>query len=54
MKIKVKVKKVFGAERIYPVCEKAELFRKISKSATLMPETLDIISELGFDVVIEE
>ena len=53
MQITVKLKSVFGIERIYPVCDKAKLFTRISGSATLMPHTIECIKELGYKIMIE-
>jgi len=52
MEIKVKLKSVFGVQRIYPVCEKAEIFRKMTQAATLMPKILELIKELGYKIVV--
>lgn len=48
--IKVTIKNVYGNDYIYPVCEKAKLFTKITGRKTLSRETLEIIKELGYEV----
>ena len=52
MQITVKLKNVFGVERIYPICEKAKLFTKLAGSATLTAEKIKYIKELGYKVVV--
>jgi len=52
MEIKVRLKSVFGVQRIYPVCEKAEIFRKMTRSATLMPDIISLIKELGYKITV--
>ena len=53
MEIQVKVKNVYGVEKIYPACEKAQCFANIAKSKTLTTETLYEIYKLGYDIVVE-
>lgn len=51
--IKVKIRSIFGVDRIYPACETAEIFRKIGGTATLMPTVIENIKELGYKVVVQ-
>lgn len=48
--IKVRITVKYGRERIYPVCQKAELFCKIAGASTLTRANIDSIKALGFDV----
>ena len=50
MKITVKIKNVFGNERIYPVCTQAKLFARISGHKTLTRDTIDLIKKMGYSV----
>jgi hypothetical protein len=53
MKITVKIKNVFGNERIYPVCPQAKLFAQISGHKTLTRHAISLIKGLGYTVVQE-
>ena len=53
MKITVKIKNVFGHERIYPVCPQAKLFAQISGHKTLTRHAIILIKGLGYNVVQE-
>lgn len=54
MELTVKVKSVFGVDRIYPACEKSELFNKLTAGTTMMPRDIEVIKELGYTVKVEE
>lgn len=54
MKIEIEVKSVFGNELYYPVCSHAEAFARIANSKTLTAQTLNQISQLGYEVVIAQ
>lgn len=51
MQIVVTIKSVYGNELVYPVCEKAKLFAKLSGSKTLTHSALRDIKALGYAVV---
>jgi len=53
MKITVKIKNVFGNERIYPVCPQAKLFAQISGHKTLTRDAIDLIKKMGYTVTQE-
>jgi hypothetical protein len=53
MNLIVKKKNVFGVERIYPVCNKAKLFAAISGNKTLLPEVIELIKKLGYNLTTE-
>tara|TARA_R100000544_G_scaffold36655_1_gene25411 strand:- start:728 stop:1012 length:285 start_codon:yes stop_codon:yes gene_type:complete len=53
MNLTVKIKNVYGIPRIYPVCEKAELFARISGNKTLLPIDIELIKKLGYKLTTE-
>jgi len=52
MKIEVKIKSVYGVQRIYPICANALLFCQLTKTETITSQSLDIIKTLGYRVVV--
>ena len=46
----VEKKNVYGVERVYPVCNKAKLFARISGNKTLLPEDIELIKKLGYNL----
>ena len=50
MKLVVSKKNVYGVERVYPVCTKAKLFASISGNKTLLPEVIEQIKKLGYNL----
>ncbi len=53
MNLIVSKKNVYGVERIYPVCTKAKLFASISGNKTLLPEVIELIKKLGYNLTTE-
>jgi hypothetical protein len=53
MNLVVSKKNVYGVERVYPVCNKARLFANISGNKTLLPEVIEMIKELGYNLTTE-
>ena len=53
MNLVVSKKNVYGVERIYPVCNKAKLFANISGNKTLLPEVIELIKKLGYNLTTE-
>jgi|TARA_Y100000015_G_scaffold18106_1_gene17478 hypothetical protein len=53
MNLIVEKKNVYGVERVYPVCNKARLFANISGNKTLLPEVIEMIKELGYNLTTE-
>ncbi len=49
----VEKKNVYGVERVYPVCTKAKLFASISGNKTLLPEVIEQIKKLGYNLTTE-
>ena len=52
--ITVRIKNVYGEEKIYPVCEKAKAFARIAGTKTLTRATIKEISDLGFHIDLEQ
>lgn len=50
--VRVMVRSVFGVERIYPVCENANIFTRLTGQKTLSHESIKAIRELGFTVTV--
>ena len=49
----VEKKNVYGVERVYPVCTKAKIFAAISGNKTLLPEVIEQIKKLGYNLTTE-
>lgn len=52
MTIQVRIKTVYGAEKIYPVCDKACVFAKLVGQKTLTRENIKLIKELGYEILV--
>ena len=48
--VQVKVKNVYGVEKIYPANEAGALFAKLCGSITLTPHAIEVIKELGYKI----
>lgn len=46
--LQVTVKNVYGVERIYPYCEKSEIFAILTNSRTLSENAIKWIKSLGY------
>ena len=53
MDLVVSKKNVYGVERVYPVCTKAKIFATISGNKTLLPEVIEHIKKLGYNLTTE-
>ena len=53
MQLIVSKKNVYGVERVYPVCNKANLFASISGNKTLLPEVIELVKKLGYNLTTE-
>ena len=49
----VEKKNVYGVERVYPVCNKAKLFARISGNKTLLPEVIELVKKLAYNLTTE-
>ena len=54
MNLIVSKKNVYGVERVYPVCNKAKLFASISGNKTLLPEVIELIKKLGYNLTTKQ
>lgn len=50
MEIRVKIKNVYGVDKIYPACDKAQAFVMLANKLTLSRRDVDIIKGLGYTV----
>ena len=50
MNITVEVKNVYGQDRIYPICSKAQLCTRLPNTKTLSTWDINKIKELGYTV----
>ncbi len=50
MSIQVKIKNVYGTEKIYPVCEQAKLFAQLAGQKTLTTREINLIKQLGYEI----
>jgi ATP phosphoribosyltransferase len=54
LEIMVRIKNVYGTDKIYPVSPNAHLFADIAGTTTLRPSDLKAIQQLGYRVLIEQ
>jgi hypothetical protein len=52
--VRVRVAKVYGSERIYPVNELAHIFSDIAGTTTLNRRTIELIRSLGYTIDVEQ
>ena len=52
--IMVRIKNVYGTDKIYPVSPNAKLFADIAGTTTLRPSDLKAIQALGYKILIEQ
>ena len=50
MKIQLRIKSVYGTDKVYPVCDKAIAFAHIAGTTTLTYYTIAYIKKLGYTV----
>ena len=48
--IQLEMRNVFGVDRIYPVCEKSQIFARITGLKTLQPTVIKEIENLGYEL----
>lgn len=53
IKVHVKIKNVYGVEKIYPDCPISEIFAALTKSKTLSENDIDNIIKLGYGVYVK-
>jgi ATP phosphoribosyltransferase len=54
LEIMVRIKNVYGTDKIYPVSPNAHLFADIAGTTTLRPSDLKAIQALGYKILIEQ
>lgn len=54
MEITVKIKHVYGIQKVYPACEQARIFAMISGDKTLTDKTIHLIKTLGYKINVEQ
>jgi hypothetical protein len=54
LEIVVRIKNVYGVDKVYPVSPNAHLFADIAGTTTLRPSDLKAIQELGYRVIVEQ
>ena len=48
--IQVEIKRVYGRDTIYPMCDKGKLFAQLARTSTLTLPAVKLIKQLGFTV----
>lgn len=48
--IQVEIKTIYGSDKIYPSCSRAEIFCKLVGQKTLTERDVDLIKQLGIEV----
>jgi hypothetical protein len=54
MNITVEIREVYGQPKIYPVCDKAQMFAQIAGTTTLLPRDIQRIQVLGYEVLVKQ
>ena len=49
----VRIKSVYGENKVYPVCREAETFAKLAGTKTLTMSTIKLIKDLGYTVSVQ-
>ena len=52
--IQVEIKNVYGTERIYPLCDNAKRFARLTNTKTFNREIISIIKQIGIQVEIKQ
>lgn len=52
--IVVKQKSVYGEDKIYPVCEHAQMLAELAGTKTFTPRAIKLIKNMGIDILLEE
>lgn len=53
LEITVQIKRVYGEDKIYPVCDKALVFAKLTGNKTLTFAAIEGIKKLGYVVNVQ-
>ena len=54
MEITVKIKSVYGTDKVYPVGDRAKMFASIADTVTLTSYTIDKIKALGYMIIVKQ
>ena len=54
MKIQVRIKSVYGTDKVYPLCDRAKMFASIADTVTLTSYTSDKIKALGYMIIVKQ
>ena len=52
--ITIEIKDVYGQPKVYPVCDKAQIFADIAGTKTLLPPDIQRIQALGYTVKVKQ
>ena len=50
--VQVVMRETYGVERIYPACEIANIFTRLTRQKTFSHENIAAIRELGYTVIV--
>ena len=50
--LRVIVRNTYGVERIYPACDTANIFTRLTRQKTFSHENIALIKQLGYAVVV--
>ena len=50
MKLQVKIKSVYGIEKIYPICEKSKTLAAFAKQTTFTDREICYLKNLGYTI----
>ena len=53
MNITVRIKNVYGEDKVYPVCNVAKTFAELAGTATLTARAVSLIKQLGYTINVE-
>ena len=53
MNITVRIKTVYGEDKVYPVCNVAKTFAELAGTATLTARAVSLIKQLGYTINVE-
>ena len=53
MTITVEIREVYGEQKVYPICDKAQLFANIAGTKTLTHHTLIQVEQLGYLIQVQ-
>jgi hypothetical protein len=53
MNITVRIKNVYGEDKVYPVCNAAKTFAELAGTTTLTARAVSLIKQLGYTINVE-